>query len=546
MGLLDVFRRKPPAALPAASANDGLSIQGLRQMDAIANTVAGLNTERDKRYYTSYGYVLRLNQVQLEAMYEGSWVAGKIVDIPAGDMTRQWVSRKGEGIDDKGRKLLTDAETALDVPGRVTEALTWERLHGGALIFMAMAGDLDVALPLDTKRIRPGSLRNLVVMDRWDVTPSNEMDTDPSSSNFGQPLWYTTVEGSVRIHWTRLIRFGGALLPRRARRNNQGWGASVLQKVSDALTNFDASHAVAGSMLYEAVIDVLKIADLYKLLAPANGENLVAARFQASQLLKSINRTLVLDKGDDYEKKTMSFAGVREIMQEFAVAVCGAADIPMPRLFGEAPGGLNATGKGDAANYDDKIKSDQTRQLLPRLRVLDQVLLPSVLGRMPKDYEVEANPLRQMSDADQADLENKRADRDKKYVDMGALTAGLVARELNQEGTYHTMTEDDVQLAEEADEAKAEARENAAAAFGAGGAAANEPDDGDEPPSGGPKPEDKTPATEPAKDSLPGDKIEHKDDGWHAYAAGKHIGGPYKTRGKAMRALRRHEKYDRR
>jgi hypothetical protein len=78
---------------------------------------------------------------------------------------------------------------------------------------------------------------------------------------------------------------------------------------------------------------------------------------------------------------------------------------------------------------------------------------------MPKDYELTFNPLRQMTDAEQAELENKRADRDKKYVDMGALTGGGVARELNQEGTYHTMTEEDVQLAEENDDAKAEARE---------------------------------------------------------------------------------------
>jgi uncharacterized protein len=545
MGLLDVFRRKPPAR-PATAADTAPAAGGYRGFDAVYNAVAGLGTERDKRYYTSYGAVYRLTQYQIDAMYEGSWLAGKIVDIPAGDMTRQWVSRTWDGVDDGagGRKALTTAETALDVPGKVLEALTWERKDGGSMIFMAIAGDLDVSLPLDVTRIRKGSLRNLVVFERSEITPSQELDADPNSRNIGQPLYYTTVSGSVRIHWSRLIRFPGSLIPKQARRANYGWGGSVLQKVADAIANFDGSHSVSGSMLYEATIDVLKIAELYKLLSPASGESQVAARFQAAMLMKGVTRTLLLDKADDYEKKVMSFAGVREIMQEFAVAVCGAADIPMTRVFGQSPGGLNATGKSDLDNYDDKIKAEQQRQLLPRIRHLDEVLLPSVLGRMPQDYDVVANPLRQMSDAEQADLENKRADRDKKYFDMGVLTAGAIARELNQEGTYHTMTEDDVALAEEADEAKAEARENAAQAFGAAAGGDDDPAGGDSPPDDG---DDPTKATPPAgKDSLPGDKIEHKDDGWHAYAAGKHIGGPYKTRAKAMRTLRRHEKYDRR
>jgi hypothetical protein len=48
-----------------------------------------------------------------------------------------------------------------------------------------------------------------------------------------------------------------------------------------------------------------------------------------------------------------------------------------------------------------------------------------------------------------------------------------------------------------------------------------------------------------ATDAKPGDRIEYNDDGWHAYASEKHIGGPYKTRGKALRALRWYDTYGR-
>jgi phage-related protein (TIGR01555 family) len=546
MGFLDLFRRQAPAATPSApvlSASDaGLQARG---SDGLANLVAGLGTERDKRYYSTYGYVSRMTQYQLEALYEGSWLGGKIVDIPAGDMTRQWVARTWDGAkdDQRRRKDLAVAEAALDVRGKVKLALTWARLHGGSVIVLAIAGDLDVAQPLDVTRIRKGSLRNLLVMDRWRLTASTELDTDLNSPNFGQSLYYTVNETAARIHWTRVIRFDGVTLPHGQWLQNGRWNGSVLQRVADSIKNYDGARDIASSMMYEACVDVLRIADLYALLSQPGGDALVASRFQSAMLMKGINRSLVIDKNDEYDKKQMTFGGVVDIIRHAAVDVAGAADIPVTRLFGQSPAGMDATGKSDTDNYDDKIKADQESQLRPRLERIDAVLLPSVFGSMPEDYELSFNPLRQMSDSEQADLENKRATRDKTYVDMGALKAGAVTRELLQEATYHTLTQEDVDLAEEDDEAKADRRENVLQ-FIPGG---RQPAAKQLPPAEGDA--DETDAGEglaAASDALPGDKIEHKEDGWHVYAAGKHIGGPYKTRAKAMRTLRRHEKYDRR
>jgi len=35
----------------------------------------------------------------------------------------------------------------------------------------------------------------------------------------------------------------------------------------------------------------------------------------------------------------------------------GAADIPMTRLLGQSPAGMNATGDGDMRNYYDRIEA---------------------------------------------------------------------------------------------------------------------------------------------------------------------------------------------
>lgn len=555
MGLLDLFRRKAPVHDAAGtSLPTGQSIiPGSRvAVDGFVNIVAGLGTNRDKAYYSSYAPSVQMDQVQLESLYVDSWLAGKVVDIPAADMTRQWVTRSWEKFDptDPGVKALAATEARLQVRTKVKQAVCWERLYGGSLIVKIIAGDKDLAIPLDPRRVRRGSLANLIVLDRWRVNPSNELQEDADDpQNFGLPLYYTHTETGIRIHCSRVVRFGGVPLPYTQWVNNQRWGGSVIQRCVASIMNYDGSRQAAASMMFEACVDILKTTGLFEAIGKRDGESKLTQRYQSSALMKSLNRLFVIDKDrEEYSQKTIAFAGIKDMLMQFAVDFCGAADIPMTRVYGQSPGGLNATGESDLANYDDKIKGDQEDRLRPAIEQIDEVLIPSVIGRMPQNYALTFNPLRQLTDKERAELDNKKAQTAKIHYDMGAISAGLVARELHELKTYRTMTDDDVALAEEADEAKAERAENAAMLPGAGGDPEPDPTDdlGDDPNAGTAKKTAAPADPAAADDSLPGDKIEHKEDGWHAYAAGKHIGGPYKTRAKAMRTLRRHEKYDRR
>jgi uncharacterized protein len=42
---------------------------------------------------------------------------------------------------------------------------------------------------------------------------------------------------------------------------------------------------------------------------------------------------------------------------DFRKIVSGAADIPVTRLLGQSPAGMNATGTSDMKNYHDRIQS---------------------------------------------------------------------------------------------------------------------------------------------------------------------------------------------
>ena len=125
---------------------------------------------------------------------------------------------------------------------------------------------------------------------------------------------------------------------------------------------------------------------------------------------KGNNGTLILDKDEEYEQKNYAFAGLPPIMNQFFQAVSGAADIPMTRLLGQSPGGLNSTGDGDLRNYYDSIGSMQTLEITPAMYRLDESLIRSALGNRPPEIFMSWRPLWRKSEKEIAEIGKITAD----------------------------------------------------------------------------------------------------------------------------------------
>lgn len=416
--------------------------------DGLENVVAGLGTDRDKRSYSVWSDPRILTRQELENMYRGSWLAKKIVNIPADDMTREWLHVMFDDESEASQFAIEQAEKRFALKRKVNEALRWSRLYGGALIIIGTK-DKDLAKPLDVKNIRKGDLRYLHVVDRWRVSGAAALNRDLESPNFGMPDSYVIAESTVLVHHTRVLRFNGSKLPYFAWLRNAMWDDSELQHAMDSLMNCDTTTQAIATMLFESNVDVVKSEGLSDVLASKDGEAKVTKRFQVAALLKSFNRLLLLDGSESYEKKQNSFANLDKVLEKFMIDVCGAADIPMTRLFGQSAAGLSATGDNDIRNYYDMVSATQESELRPQMEYLYEILVRSELGAMPDDFRFDFNSLWQLSETEQATVEKTRAERDQIYVDLGVVPEHLVARELKERGTYRNMTDDDVELVEE-------------------------------------------------------------------------------------------------
>jgi phage-related protein (TIGR01555 family) len=446
---------KPVQDSTPAQGHDGLSdfVQGMSQM-ALKNEKVGIGTPRDQRLYTTYQTVAPQNRVLLENIYRHSWLGRRIICTLPEDMLRQWRAFKWDGVEDADNdvKQLKRLEKKLKVKKQVLTAITWARLYGGALIIPVLKSQDDgvMAEPLDLDDIQKDDLVALQVVDRWRCSHDGNFDQDPSSPQFGMPTHYLLAESAVRLHHTRVIRFDGRKLPYWLWKANAMWDDSVLQILINNLKQYDTATAALATMMFQMNIDVISQEGLRKFLGTKGGAEQVTNRFLNLAMMKSFAGVAVIDKDTEtFERKPYTFAGVDKAYSQLMYDVCGAADVPFTRLFGQSPAGMNSTGESDTRNYYDHVAARREESLDGPMDELDQFLVRSALGTMPEDYESEWNPLWQESAKEQADAELVRAQTATAYQVIGAIDEGIVAADLYARGVYPGMTKKDVKLAQE-------------------------------------------------------------------------------------------------
>ncbi|TAA11292.1 DUF1073 domain-containing protein [Pseudoxanthomonas winnipegensis] len=392
--------------------------------DGLANFIANLGTGRDKAAHTHY-FLDRLSDQEACSVYEGTWLARKIIDIPALDACRNWRSWNAEQAE---ISKLEAEEKRLGVQLKVLDAKIKARLFGGAAIYIGTGQDW--AKPLDPKSIQQGGIKHLnVILKR--VLAEGEIDNDPESPAYGLPAYYTMTSSSgeqVRVDRSRLVIFHGAAKPDPQLTTGSCWGESVLTSMVQTIKQADSTAANLASMVFEANVDVIRVPNLMGMLSDPATEKQLQDRFQLAAMLKGVNGMFLLDSEEDYERKEIAFTGLPDVLTSFLQLCSGASDIPLTRLFGQSPAGLNSTGEGDIRNYYDRIRSGQELELQPAMSVLDECLIRSALGSRPPELWYSWRSLWQTSDTERATIGKTTADTIKTLADTGLIPDDVLGK----------------------------------------------------------------------------------------------------------------------
>lgn len=364
-------------------------------------------------------YEAKSSDAELTMIYQNA-LARRIVTSPIDDCVKHWLKIDG----DKDDKILQYMQT-LDVEGAFVEAGYWDRLYGRSCIFI-MADD--GGSPMDAVNYNKlDSIRGLVVYDKRDIIEDMSgllRNDDPNDDNFGKTEYYTICPMNGKpfdVHHSRLLMFNGETLPRRERIANNGAGLSCLDGVIKAIRRNDTAHARALDIIERVSQAVLKLKGLSDMLMTDEGTMAVKTRLDLLDMSRNILNSMAIDIEDDFQIHNMSVAGIREIIQEFQQEISGMTGIPVTILFGRSPGGENSTGAADFENYYNAVRRYQHTKMKPQLEKLIKMIQccknGPTNGKEYEDWQIEFNPLKEMTEREEVDIASSKASVNKTKVD---------------------------------------------------------------------------------------------------------------------------------
>jgi phage-related protein (TIGR01555 family) len=387
----------------------------------------------------SYNYWLLLT------LYRNHWLARRVIDTPARDMTKHWARIESQ-INPEKIQQVDRVVKRTNVPLNVRRALEWAALYGGAACLMVIKGhERFLDEPLDLDDVGPDSFKGLIPFDRWiGISPIGEVSSNlDSAAGYGMPEYYSvTAEEtaqSFRIHASRLLRFYGPQVPTPELQAQQYWGISKLEILFEELKKRDNASWAMLQLLFRAQILARRDPDLAGILSGVGKSQQAlkewAIRMQSQNELLSNQSMLVLGKDGEFWSTNYSFAGMAQLYAQFQMDMAGAADMPVTKLFGRTITGLGQSNDMDERNYEEKIAMDQAASLEPPFASqLYPVLFRSTVDEVPDDFDLKFPSVRVLTEEEKGDLATKQSAPVIAAYNSGAFGHKTFLKELRQIG----------------------------------------------------------------------------------------------------------------
>lgn len=424
-----------------------------QRADGYKNLMNKYGTQDDVSEQYRFESEASVTDVELTLNYEENGLFSKIIDIPADDAVSSGFSYGVNDLDLEA--FINDSLDELDFEEKAATAIKWSRLYGGALMVMIIDDGKDIEEPVDWDDIR--GIDELLVFERPLITPdyNSIYNHDPKNgkwSKFGMPEFYdiSPIYGRpFRVHESRCLLFKNGTLPQSSSRTEyRFFGMPEYTRIHKTLQETVTSHGNGVKLLDRAVQAIYKVNNLANLLETEEGEDIVLRRLRIIDMAKGIINSIAIDaNGEDYDYKTVTFSGVKDIIDATCNMLSAVSNIPQTKLFGRSPAGENATGEGDMENYYSYVNKIQKLNLKRNLGVLIDIIL--IVGKYKGEFEgipkyaLGFKPLWNLSETEQASVDQiksatelTKAQTAQVYVDMQALDASEVRKRLAENGEF--------------------------------------------------------------------------------------------------------------
>ena len=436
------------------------------RLDGYYNVLNKYGTQHDSTEYYQWASGAAVSDAELADLYAGNGLFATIIDAPADDATKSGIDL---GIKDKDlQKQLDDRLQTIHYQSRLSKALRWARLFGGAAVVMLVDDGRLLQEPLNWRDVH--GVDELLVYGRNEMFPlwingyeNNPDDEDYRKGGTGIPEYYqvNSVYGNYTVHSSRCLIFHNSDIPEGSTLANlyRTWGIPEYMRIREELRNASIRPGYSIRLLERLSMATYKMKNLANVLSTADGEDAVLQRMEMLDLARNLLNMVFIDAdGEDVGIQSLSVAGVKDILDNACAMLSAVSHIPQTRLFGRSPAGENATGESDLENYKEFVGGIQSGDLRDNTRTLVELVLRGMVwsGEIKEvpEYTVTYKSAWSPSDDEKATQDQAvaaaqltRAQTASTYVTNGILETAEVRRALVQDEQFdpeNILTETDL------------------------------------------------------------------------------------------------------
>lgn len=352
----------------------------------------------------------------------------------ADECIRMWgnVVSGGDGDDEKCQDIEAELKR-VDVRSCVRQAVIHDQAFGGAHIFFKLKGDEETReLPLLLKpyNVRKGAFEGLRVIEPYWVTPNFYNSIDPTAADFYKPSsWWML---GVETHATRLQTLISRPVPDMLKPAYSFRGVSMTQLAIPYVDNWLRTRQSVSDTVKQFSVSGVRT-DLQQYLLPGAATDLVR-RAELINRLRDNRNILFLDMAtEEFFQVNTPLSGLDALQAQAQEQMSAVSHIPLVKLLGLTPTGLNASSEGEIRVFYDYVRGYQSNVLMSLMLNVLKIVQLSLFGEIDPDIEWKWSPLHEMTDLEAADARAKDADTDAKYVEMGAISPDQVAARLKSD-----------------------------------------------------------------------------------------------------------------
>lgn len=341
----------------------------------------------------------------------------------ASEMTREWI--RFTGADEETTQELTDAFEEFDVRGCFRAMAVYDGFFGCGHIYIRIknqTSDVRRQLPLlyEPETIAKGSLEALKAVEPVWCTPNAYNSNDPTRDDFYRPTsWYVM---GKRTHATRLLTFVGRPLPDLLKPSYNFGGMSLSQLIEPYVVRWLKTVDSVNRLISNFSVSGVATNMQATLEGESSDDTSLVNRARLFTQLRDSRNLMLLDKdSEEFFQFNTPLSGLSDLQAQAQEHMAAPTHIPLVKLTGLTPSGLNASSEGEIKVFYDHVASEQAVLFTPHLTSVLRIMQCHLWGKIDPKIGFEWVPLDSPTDKELSEMRKSDTERDTAYTTMGAV-----------------------------------------------------------------------------------------------------------------------------